>query len=199
MHGASAPLSLASLCCRYDIRTDRHYEGGAKALLTVRNLESGIPVLQRGGSIVVRRPRPRRSSTAAEVDPMELVVALSRGSDAKASGSLYVDDGVSGMTSAQRKSVRVEYAAERAVGVLRLRGEALADADFSGGDVLLERVVVLSPEPLAVVSATLRVDGAGSASLPLDVTTRGRHGTLVVRAPPVRLRESFTIELKIDE
>ncbi|KAG0377053.1 hypothetical protein BGX24_006795 [Mortierella sp. AD032] len=52
-----------------------------------------IPVYQRGGTIVPKRERPRRSSKAMENDPFTLVIALD--SNGEASGRLYLDDGES--------------------------------------------------------------------------------------------------------
>ncbi|CAB3247164.1 unnamed protein product [Arctia plantaginis] len=50
-----------------------------------------IPVYQRGGSIVPRKERVRRSSALMADDPYTLVVALD--TDNKAHGTLYIDDG----------------------------------------------------------------------------------------------------------
>ncbi|KAJ3342819.1 hypothetical protein HDU93_000949 [Gonapodya sp. JEL0774] len=52
-----------------------------------------IPVFLRGGHIVPRRDRPRRSSALMAMDPYTLVVALDR--EGKSSGLLYADDGSS--------------------------------------------------------------------------------------------------------
>lgn len=50
-----------------------------------------IPVFYRGGHVVPRRDRPRRSSQTQVRDPFTLIVALDK--DGKASGDLYLDDG----------------------------------------------------------------------------------------------------------
>lgn len=54
------------------------------------NIES-IPVFYRGGGIVPRRERPRRSTTSQARDPFTLLVALD--SSNAAQGDLYLDDG----------------------------------------------------------------------------------------------------------
>eukprot|EP00238_Polyblepharides_amylifera_P013121 CAMPEP_0196574498 /NCGR_PEP_ID=MMETSP1081-20130531/4193_1 /TAXON_ID=36882 /ORGANISM="Pyramimonas amylifera, Strain CCMP720" /LENGTH=898 /DNA_ID=CAMNT_0041892527 /DNA_START=50 /DNA_END=2743 /DNA_ORIENTATION=+ len=54
---------------------------------------SYIPVFLRGGSILPRRDRPRRSALAMQGDPYTLVVALN--SSLAAQGDLYEDDGIS--------------------------------------------------------------------------------------------------------
>ena len=50
-----------------------------------------IPVFYRGGGIIPRRERPRRSTATMARDPFTLVVALDQ--DGNAHGDLYVDDG----------------------------------------------------------------------------------------------------------
>ena len=50
-----------------------------------------IPVFARGGHIIPRKDRPRRSSDLMKYDPITLVVAI--GKSGNAEGSLYVDDG----------------------------------------------------------------------------------------------------------
>ena len=52
-----------------------------------------IPLLMRGGHIIPRRDRPRRSSALMKWDPFTLVVVLDN--DSNAEGTLYVDDGES--------------------------------------------------------------------------------------------------------
>ena len=52
---------------------------------------NGIPVYYRGGSVVPRRERPRRSTAAQLADPYTLVVAADDKGEAE--GQLYVDDG----------------------------------------------------------------------------------------------------------
>lgn len=50
-----------------------------------------IPAYYRGGYIVTRRERPRRSTVTQETDPYTLVIALDASQSAR--GELYVDDG----------------------------------------------------------------------------------------------------------
>ncbi|KAK0947779.1 glucosidase II [Friedmanniomyces endolithicus] len=52
-----------------------------------------IPLLMRGGHIIPRRDRPRRSSGLMRWDPFTLVVVLGNAGDAE--GTLYLDDGES--------------------------------------------------------------------------------------------------------
>lgn len=50
-----------------------------------------IPLFARGGHIIPRKDRPRRSSRLMQYDPITLVVVL--GKSGNAQGSLYIDDG----------------------------------------------------------------------------------------------------------
>ncbi|ORX61571.1 hypothetical protein DM01DRAFT_1332171 [Hesseltinella vesiculosa] len=52
-----------------------------------------IPAYYRGGRIIPRRERPRRSSAAMALDPFTLMIALDKKSNAE--GTLYLDDGES--------------------------------------------------------------------------------------------------------
>ena len=54
---------------------------------------NSVPVFYRGGSIVPRKERVRRSSQMMAYDPFTLVVALDQ--EGSAQGELFVDDGVS--------------------------------------------------------------------------------------------------------
>lgn len=49
-----------------------------------------VPVLQRGGSIVAKKERPRRAAPMMVNDPMTLVVCVDK--EEKAQGTVYVDD-----------------------------------------------------------------------------------------------------------
>lgn len=74
----------------YDAKTGQVTECGLKEVpVTMED----IPVFQRGGHIVPRRQRPRRSTAAMHNDPITLVVALN--SSGSAEGDLFFDDGSS--------------------------------------------------------------------------------------------------------
>jgi alpha 1,3-glucosidase len=59
--------------------------------VTVSSDIDKIPVYQRGGSIIARKPRLRRSTQMMINDPYTLYIALDQSSN-KASGVLYMDD-----------------------------------------------------------------------------------------------------------
>uniref|UniRef100_A0A672PM28 Neutral alpha-glucosidase AB-like n=1 Tax=Sinocyclocheilus grahami TaxID=75366 RepID=A0A672PM28_SINGR len=66
------------------------YLPGKGEVMCFSTLNGTIPVFQRGGSIICRKDRVRRSSSCMENDPYTLYVALS--SQGSAEGELYIDD-----------------------------------------------------------------------------------------------------------
>ncbi|XP_077433473.1 neutral alpha-glucosidase AB isoform X2 [Vanacampus margaritifer] len=73
----------------FDVHTFQKHNGGQNLYIPVTM--SSIPVFQRGGSIIPRKLRVRRSSTCMEHDPYTVYVAL--GHQRAAEGELYIDDG----------------------------------------------------------------------------------------------------------
>ncbi|XP_017553579.1 neutral alpha-glucosidase AB isoform X1 [Pygocentrus nattereri] len=72
----------------YDVHTFQKHKGAQNLYIPVTM--SSIPVFQRGGSIISRKNRVRRSSTCMENDPYTLYVALSP--QGTAEGEIYIDD-----------------------------------------------------------------------------------------------------------
>ncbi|KAK3526863.1 hypothetical protein QTP86_000721 [Hemibagrus guttatus] len=72
----------------YDVHTFQKHEGAQNLHIPVTM--SSIPVFQRGGSIISRKDRIRRSSSCMDDDPYTLYVALS--AQGTAEGELYIDD-----------------------------------------------------------------------------------------------------------
>ncbi|GBG76832.1 hypothetical protein CBR_g23048 [Chara braunii] len=122
----------------YDVLTCEGYLGGRVADIVVSL--SSVPVFQRGGSIIPRKDRARRSSTQMEKDPYTLVVALNLVGEAE--GTLYVDDG---------KSFDFDYGAyiRRRFTFANNRLESVNDSPIGRSameyatDCLVERVVIL--------------------------------------------------------
>ena len=75
----------------YDIFTAQAHNLSGSVNVPVT--EDRIPVYQRGGTIVPKKERMRRSSALMADDPYTLNVALDASSSAK--GTLYIDDGES--------------------------------------------------------------------------------------------------------
>lgn len=75
----------------YDAWTGNQLEHHGE--LTVPVHPDRIPVYQRGGTIIPKKERIRRSSALMANDPVTLIIALDKGQKAK--GQLYMDDGTS--------------------------------------------------------------------------------------------------------
>lgn len=146
----------------------------------------------RGGHIVARRERPRRSTKSQARDPYTLIVALDAAGKA-AKGRLYIDDG--------RTYAFLEG------------GYIDADIVFEGGTTLkymprhaglqlgltFERVVILGyrfKSPTAVYSARVEATGAE-----VQVTRESFGGStertaLVYRKPATPVRKAWTLTLQ---
>ncbi|WWC89838.1 uncharacterized protein L201_004766 [Kwoniella dendrophila CBS 6074] len=72
--------------------THQLYPASAHQTLTLQTPLSTFPLLIQGGSIIPSRQRVRRSSPLMWQDPFTLTIATSK--EGKASGQLYLDDGV---------------------------------------------------------------------------------------------------------
>ncbi|KAI4142484.1 MAG: hypothetical protein L6R39_004919 [Caloplaca ligustica] len=77
----------------YDYFTYETYAGAGKTVHLNAPLTGHTPVLMRGGHILPRKERPRKSSALMKWDPYTLIVALDNNNEAE--GELYVDDGES--------------------------------------------------------------------------------------------------------
>uniref|UniRef100_A0A672YYU2 Neutral alpha-glucosidase AB n=1 Tax=Sphaeramia orbicularis TaxID=375764 RepID=A0A672YYU2_9TELE len=73
----------------FDVNTFQKHNGAQNLYIPVTM--SSIPVFQRGGSIIPRKLRVRRSSSCMEHDPYTLYVALNP--QRTAEGEIYIDDG----------------------------------------------------------------------------------------------------------
>ncbi|CAH2061938.1 unnamed protein product, partial [Iphiclides podalirius] len=142
-----------------------------------------VPVYQRGGSVVPRRERVRRSSALMDHDPFTLVVALDANNTAH--GTLYIDDGET--YEYQNKKfiyAKITYEPNKMTYTL-----VDATAQFATR-AWLERVVVAGVRA-APKSARLRQGGRGAA---LQMTLHRGNDVLVLRKPGASLASDWTIE-----
>lgn len=119
------------------------------------SLDHPLPVFQRGGSIIPRRTRARRSTSSQRFDPFTLNVAPDASS--KATGSLYIDDGATNAhLVGQWNRAELAWAASASGGVLTFTA-GVADAkgrvgQLSGTGLVVERVfVAMAAQPSRVV------------------------------------------------
>jgi len=174
----------------YDTITYEQYSspqfGG---MLTVDAPLNKVPVLQRGGSIVPRQLRPRRSSALMKDDPYTIIVTL----DARkhAQGQIYLDDGNS-YDFATRGSFRLRqlsYAAESAQ-VHTLKSTLAAGSKIFAINNEIERIVIagVGAEPKKVVSS----DGTV-----ITFTYSKDKDVLTLRKPGVKVSYDFAIRIEL--
>ncbi|GAP91178.2 putative glycoside hydrolase family 31 protein [Rosellinia necatrix] len=77
----------------YDWYTHKRIEGAGKTITVTDQEWTDIPLFMRGGVIFPVRAESAMTTTELRTKPFEIIVAIGR--NGKASGSLYVDDGIS--------------------------------------------------------------------------------------------------------
>ncbi|KAG1957789.1 neutral alpha-glucosidase AB [Pimephales promelas] len=168
----------------YDVHTFQKHDGDQSLYIPVTM--SSIPVFQRGGSIICRKDRVRRSSSCMENDPYTLYVALS--SQGSAEGELYIDDfhTFNFETSKQFVHRRLSFSAN----MLSSRNLS-PDSQFSTGSWIEKIVIIGGSQPS---SATLRnADGTEST---LEFEFDSTHAVLTLRKPAVNAASDWTVLLR---
>ena len=161
----------------YDVVTGQCWGGGQT--ITIKAPLSKIPAYQRGGTIVARRFRPRRSSVATVLDPITLVVALDRAGSAK--GDVYLDDGASFNF---KKGARCHTAFSYADGKLTSTVLKQHTNPTPECEVRIERIIVMYPHGLpgnAPAAVRPSVVSAGESALSFEWEPTSSR--LVIRAP----------------
>lgn len=183
----------------YDARTGRGFLPAVRRTVSVEVALDTVPVFQRGGTIVPRRDRPRRSSTQMEADPFTLIVALD--SKGEAEGELYLDDGRSyDFQDGAYIHRRFRFAGghlESTDGAPPGKPTRLAFAT----DCVVERIVVMGMDGGALarnVRATLETDEGAHVPEEMGpplVRPGVPSSALVVRAPGVRIADDWKIKI----
>ncbi|XP_071657657.1 neutral alpha-glucosidase AB isoform X1 [Patagioenas fasciata] len=166
----------------YDV--DSHQQHVAPQTLYVPVTLSSVPVFQRGGTVVPRQERPRRSTECMRGDPYTLHVALSP--QGTAEGDLFLDDGESFAYDTERRFLHRRFSF--ANGTL-----TASSADPQGSfpsSSWLERVVILgAPKPSSVL-----LRPPGGPETPLHFQLEGP--TLTLRKPGVPIGADWEIVLR---
>jgi alpha 1,3-glucosidase len=159
------------------------------ATVTVPSDIDKIPVFQRGGSVIPRKLRLRRSSRLMTSDPYTLYVALDR--DMKASGTLYMDDEETFSHDRKGEFAETTFKIDFKAGTISSSvvvgpgWEAIA-ADLAR-DKLIERIVVMGVDK-APTKATL--DGE---SIVFDYDKSSK--VVVLRRPNVSALNAWQINI----
>lgn len=131
-------------------------------------------VFQRGGTIVPKLERRRRSTLAMGTDPFTLVVALN--GEGEAVGELYLDDGRS-YDHEKGKFVLREFRFGN--GELHARTIKGGEEEFEGSEVMVERIVILG-------YGNKGADKAVVEGREVGITYVEETGVVVVRQPLVK-------------
>ncbi|XP_065942611.1 neutral alpha-glucosidase AB isoform X2 [Magallana gigas] len=167
----------------YDIDTYQSYAGSQNTYVNAP-LDK-IPVFQRGGSIVPRKMRVRRSSSLMASDPFTLIICLDK--QGEASGDLYADDYKS---FAYRRGEYIHRTFSFKNNIFQS-----SNADPSGKGSTKEWVekLIIVGYPKAATSVHITVDG-NSQSLHHSYDSNSR--VLTVRKPEVNIAKDFTITIQ---
>ncbi|XP_030647967.1 neutral alpha-glucosidase AB isoform X2 [Chanos chanos] len=168
----------------YDAHTFQKHEGGQNLYIPVTM--SSIPVFQRGGSIICRKNRVRRSSSCMENDPYTLYVALSP--QGTAAGELYIDDGHTFNFETQKQFIHrsLTFSDNKLTS-----SNLVLDAKFSTSAWIEKVVIAGASEPKAV---TLKNSDGTESSLEFEFDAA--MATLTIRKPGVNAGADWTILLK---
>uniref|UniRef100_A0A3B4B088 Neutral alpha-glucosidase AB n=1 Tax=Periophthalmus magnuspinnatus TaxID=409849 RepID=A0A3B4B088_9GOBI len=165
----------------YDVQTFQKHNGAQNLYIPVTM--SSIPVFQRGGSIIPRKLRVRRSSTCMENDPYTLYVALNQ--QRAAEGELYIDDGHT--FSYQKK----EYIHRRLVFSNNILSSNLnSDSQFITAS-WVERILIIGASKPSKV--TLQTAGQEST---IEFDFDASMSVLTLRKPGMNAGENWKVMLQ---
>ncbi|XP_064827843.1 neutral alpha-glucosidase AB-like isoform X1 [Oncorhynchus masou masou] len=168
----------------YDVHTFQRHAGAQN--LSIPVTMSSIPVFQRGGSIICRKNRVRRSSSCMENDPYTLYVALD--SQGNAEGEIYIDDGHTFKHKTDKQFIhrRLSYTAN-----------SLSSSDLSPDSQFptaswVEQVNILGAQKPDAVTLTATDGGESSVEFEFDPDT----AVLTLRKPGVNAGVNWTLHLR---
>uniref|UniRef100_A0A674C7C5 Neutral alpha-glucosidase AB n=1 Tax=Salmo trutta TaxID=8032 RepID=A0A674C7C5_SALTR len=168
----------------YDVHTFQRHDGAQN--LSIPVTMSSIPVFQRGGSIICRKNRVRRSSSCMENDPYTLYVALD--SQGNAEGELYIDDGHTFKHETDKQFIHRR---------LSFTGNSLSSSDLSPDSQFptaswVEQVNILGAQKPDAVTLTTTDGGESSVGFEFDPDT----AVLTLRKPGVNAGVNWTLHLR---
>ncbi|KAM4017095.1 neutral alpha-glucosidase AB isoform 2-T2 [Anomaloglossus baeobatrachus] len=167
----------------YDVHTYQKYKAPQKFYQTVTM--SSIPVFQRGGSIIPRKDRARRSSDCMHDDPFTLYVALSL--EGEAQGELYLDDGHS-FNYQQNEFLYRKFRYSHG----KLTSSSLDVTGKFETPSWLERVVIIG----ATKPNSITLHHPGGSDVQLEFDYNAQTSVITVRKPGVNIASDFTMSLR---
>lgn len=159
------------------------------APVTVKSGIDKIPVYQRGGSIIPRKLRLRRSAALMKSDPYTIYVALDK--NEKAAGSLYMDDEETFGYERRGEFAEASFIADFKDGAISNAVEVGPGWASSVDDLksrrMIERIVVMG-----VKKSPTKVTGDGET---IDFEYDSASKVLVLRKPSVSALEQWRITI----
>jgi len=141
-----------------------------------------VPVFQRGGTIIPKRERVRRSAALMHQDPITLVVAPNR--EGRAQGRLYLDDGQSFQYRTGAK-LYMEFTWNKG----RLESKMVTPPGMETA-VWLERVLILGAAPGSGPATVSSQAGEEMVDTFFDFSTK----VMTIRKPGVNLGKEWSIQ-----
>ncbi|XP_055354259.1 neutral alpha-glucosidase AB-like isoform X2 [Paramacrobiotus metropolitanus] len=169
----------------YDITSLETYRGGMKVNLDTPMHK--VPLFQRGGTIIPRRFRTRRSAILAIEDPITLSIAMNDKNTGK--GLLYLDDGTT-RDHLQGEFVYMEFTLENNI----LKSKILHSANKYKTRVWLERVFITGWK-FRPSSIEIHELPRGEKSQ-LEFFFDEKHNILTVRKPAVNLSKEWAMVIR---
>jgi alpha 1,3-glucosidase len=158
---------------------------------TISSAIDEIPVFQRGGSIIPRKLRLRRSTTTMKTDPYTLFVALD--DSYQASGTLYMDDEETLGYSKRAECADASISADLSEGAgtvsahVNLGSGWSSAVHFLAEDRMIERIVIMG------FPSTPKAVSVNEESL--DFSFNKSSNVLVVRKPEVSALRDWSIKI----
>lgn len=144
-----------------------------------------IPVYHRGGTIVQRKERVRRSSVLMHDDPYTLVIALD--ADNKAEGTIYIDDGET-YEYKKRKYIYAKITCDENV----ISYDFIDDNSSYPTRSWVERIII--PGTKRPPTSGMIIQDEKSA--PLDMILHKGNNVLVIRKPAAKMSRHWKIMFK---
>lgn len=154
-----------------------------------------IPVYQRGGSIIPRKLRLRRSSMLMKTDPYTLFIALD--ANKRATGRLYMDDEDTYGYEMRHEFAEANFTADlsgsaAAVGSAVTIGTGWTEfADKLAADRMIERFVILGVD---AAPRSMRVDGSGRA---VEFAYVPQTRSVIIRKPGLSAMAEWKITIEM--
>ena len=197
--GATTSQVLFPLAdCWYDVDTMQRMElagaSGGSVAITVESGIDKIPVYQRGGSIIPRKLRLRRSSYLMINDPYTLYVALNN--EMKAEGVLYMDDETTFDHEKRNEYGVATFRSDFGASIIIQNSVELGNEgalQHARDTRMIERIVVMGSSKPKEISLT---HVTSSKAIPIEFQYDEKSKILIIRKPQVSALEQWTITFK---